>query len=127
MTLDAILQAISERQSIHPELARPLGWHGLHRLLAREGIAVSTASIPEPAMLVQYRGQWTIILNVDLPPRRHMWAIVHELGHLWLHVDRSAPERWERVYHLHEGTGPDDREDDAEMFAACLLGGPRWF
>lgn len=126
MNVSTILSVVAERRAEHPELAHPLGWHGLQRILAREGIQVRMAPLSQPAMLVQYCGEWTIVLNVDLPTRRHMWAIVHELGHLWLHHDRACA-RGDRVYQLTDVPGPDAQEDDAEVFAACLLGGPRWF
>lgn len=124
--LEGIRAVIEAKKRVHPELRRRLGWHGLQRILAREGVALRVMALPDPAQLVSYRGRWTILLNADLPTRRHMWAVAHEIGHLWLHHDHTC-ERWERVYHLEHEEGPDPREDDAEIFAACLLGGPRWF
>lgn len=126
MTGEEILAVIERKRDMHPELRRPLGWQGMQRILSREDVGLFVVPLPDPAQLVQYAGRWAILLDSALPVRRRMWAVAHEIGHLWLHHDHTC-ERWERVYNMLHDWEPDLREDDAEMFAACLLGGPRWF
>ena len=128
MTPEAIRAVIDRKREQHPELGAPLRWDGLRRILAREDVGLLTAQLPRGAnaQLVQFMGAWSIVLSADAPPRRHTYYAAHELGHLWLHHDRTC-DRGECVYKMDDAWVDDPQEDDAEVFAACLLGGPRWF
>lgn len=126
MTTDQIIDAIRERCELHPELTAPLRWDGLRRILARENVALLTVDLPRPAQLVQYRGEWGILLDRRAPPRRRLYYATHELGHLWLHHDRTC-ERWETVYNMGYDVGPDPREDEVETFCILVLGEHRYY
>lgn len=125
MTEAAIRQIIEAKRELHPELAGPITWDAMRRILAREGVFVASVPLARPAMLLGHEGIWLVLLN-KAQPRHHTYYAAHELGHLWLHVDRGEG-RDERCYHMDCDWRADPREDDAELFAACLLGGPRWF
>jgi hypothetical protein len=122
---EQIYDVIQEKWRQHPELI-PLKWEGLKRVLARENVGLFVMCLPRPAQLVQYRGAWSILVNSSLHPRRHTYYAAHELGHLWLHHDRTC-ERWERCYNMDDEWQADPREDDAEMFAMIVMGGYRNF
>jgi hypothetical protein len=74
-----------------------------------------------PAQLVPYLGAWAIFISSTAPARWHTYYGAHELGHLWLHHDRTS-ERWERVYNMAHDWEADPREDDAELFATIVCG-----
>ena len=118
----AILGMIALKRQLHPELGAPLGWHGFQQILEREQISLRVTRLPRPAQLVQYAGNWTILL--DSETNRHLHHGTHELGHLWLHHDLPC-ERWERVYNTDHWDGPDPREEEAELFSALVIAGPR--
>lgn len=126
LSIEQVTTVIERKRETHPELARALTWPGLVRICDREGvrIRVSPAPIPRRAQLVPYAGRWTILISKGSPARRHTYDAAHELGHLWLHHDRTA-ERWERVYNMDTHWADDPREDDAELFASIVLMGPR--
>lgn len=126
LSIEQVTAVIERKRTVHPELTRALGWSGLLRICERERIRVrrSTEPIGRPAQLVPFAGRWTILLNRLAPPRRHTYLAAHELGHLWLHHDRLH-ERWEQVYNMDTHWADDPREDDAELFAALVLMGPR--
>ncbi len=123
MTPEQILAAIHSRTSRHPELRRPLGWNGFKRICERERIQVFRRPLPREAQLVPFLGAWAILLNSELHPRRNTYFGAHELGHLWLHHDRTC-ERWERCFNLDVEWRDDPREDDAELFAMMVMQGP---
>lgn len=126
MTPDEIAMLLSRKRRTHPELARPLSWPAFQRVCEREGVRLrrSPEAMPRPAQLVPYLGRWTILFNRDAPSRRLTYYGAHELGHLWLHHDRSH-DRWERVYNMDTYWANDPREDDAELFASLVLMGPK--
>lgn len=129
MTLDAIIAVVRARAEIHPELRAPLTWDGMRRILAREDVGLFFLPSPHPAELVNVDGVWSIIISkrpTVAPPRRHLYYATHELGHLWLHHDRTC-ERWETVYNMGYDIGPDPREDEAELFCTLVLGEYRYF
>lgn len=117
--VDRVLAAVRER---HPELRRRLSWNGLAAVLRRERIQVVRVPMRTPAALLHRGGVSILMLNSDLPPRRHTYYCAHELGHHFLHADQEL----EPVFHMDVIWPDDPREDEAEYFAACLLGGPRW-
>lgn len=121
MTPDAIAAVIERKKAHHPELASPLRWDGLRRILDREGVLLGLVPLSHPAMLTCHERMWIILVNSALPARRHTYYAAHELGHLWLHVDQDA-DRWQRVYHMDPNWQDDPREDDAELFAQMVLG-----
>lgn len=126
LSIEEISAVLDAKRAVHPELARPLTWPGLERICAREGVRVrvSPEPMPRPAQLVPFLGRWAILLSRAAPYRRHTYLATHELGHLWLHHDRTS-ERWERVYNMDANWADDPREDDAELFAQLVLMGPR--
>lgn len=123
MSPEQIAEVIAAKRQVHPELARPLRWPGLQRILAREDVGLFVVPMPAHfnAQLVPYLDSWSILINSTLPARRHTYFAAHELGHLWLHHDRYF-ERWETVYHMSHTWEADPEEDDAELFASMVLG-----
>lgn len=115
---------LEAKRLLHPELHRPLSWRGLQRIAAREGIGLHLRRLAEEAQLVRFYGTFSILVNADLPPRRHTYRAAHELAHLWLHVDR-AEGRGRIVFNFGDFAGDDARELEAETLATLLLGGPR--
>jgi hypothetical protein len=124
MQLDEIAAVLERKRELHPELARGLTWPGFERICGREGVSIAFQSLPREAQLVPFMGSWTIILNKNLPFRRHTYRGAHELGHLWLHHDLQH-ERTEHVYNMDVRWEADPREDDAEHFAQLILMGPK--
>lgn len=122
MSPDEIRAVISQKREHHPELASPLRWVTLRRILDREGVLLATVPLVRPAKLAAYEGMWLLLLNSRLPARRHTYYAAHELGHLWLHTD--VEEAWEQCFHMDVNWPDDPREDDAELFAQMVLG--RW-
>lgn len=116
-------RVLANRRELHPELRRRLTWNGLAAVIRRERIQVVYVPMNRPAALFCRCGVSVLMLNSDLPPRRHTYYAAHELGHHWLHADEDL----DPVYHMDVIWPDDPREDEAEYFAACLLGGPRWF
>lgn len=114
---------LEEARALHPELRRPLTWNGLLAVLRRERIQVVHAPLSRPAALISGLGTHVLLLNSDLPPRRHTYYAAHEYAHAKLHVGEGE----EPCFFMDHDWGDDPREDEAEYFAACLLGGPRWF
>jgi Zn-dependent peptidase ImmA (M78 family) len=123
VTPERIAGIIRAKRRVHPELRRPLRWHGLQRILARENVGLFVVPMPTDinAQLVPYLGSWSILINSARPPRRHTYYGAHELGHLWLHHDLHF-DRCEQVYHMGYDWAEDPREDDAELFASMVLG-----
>lgn len=123
MTPNAIRDVIHAKRELHPELARPLRWDGLRRIVTREDVGLFKSRLPRGvnAQLVQFMGAWSIVLNADTPARRHTYYAAHELGHLWLHHDATCDRR-ECVYKMDEAWADDPREDEAELFAMIVLG-----
>jgi hypothetical protein len=123
VNLEEIRIVIDEKRPIHPELNEPLRWNGLQRILARECVALARAPLDRPAQLVHFDGAWIITVNSDTPAARHTYFAAHEVGHLWLHVQRTG-EPFVRCYHMDPEWRNDEHEDDAEAFALMVLGGP---
>jgi hypothetical protein len=123
VSADRIRRVLAAKVRQHPELARPLTWNTLRRVLRREDVELVVAPLPKPARLVGFGGLWTIAVSSRHPTRRHTYFAAHELGHLWLHVD-DADGRHTRCYNFDDYTSPDPREDEAETVATWLLGDP---
>lgn len=114
---------VEDQRAQHPELRRRLTWNGARAILRRLRIEVVYAPGVSEAALVCMGGVTVVLLNSDVPPRRHTYRLAHELAHYWLHADREA----EPVYRM-DAMWPDDtREDEAELVATVMLGGPRYF
>ena len=130
MTDAEILALLDMKRAHHPELRRRLSWPGLQRVCAREDVALFVRPHAEPAQLVGFDGAWGIIVDAQLPLRRHTYFAAHELAHLWLHVDEPAGSgsgRHAVVYNFGGyGTSRDVREDDAELLATFMCQGPRF-
>lgn len=120
--VEAVLQ---EKREQHPELRTRPTWHAILQVLEREGVALRRCPIPgHYAILLQYRGGWTIALSTLAPAARNLYAVLHELGHLWLHHTQGS--RWEPLFTMGYDVGRDDREDDADTFAAMILNPECW-
>jgi hypothetical protein len=127
MTDEQILAIVRSKREIHPELARPLGWNGFRRILAREDISlVVTAMAKRDAQLICFDGQWAILLNSNSCPRRHLYYGVHELGHLWCHHDPPAARDRSGYTTCRKEGDEDPREGEAELFCVYVLGGRRF-
>jgi hypothetical protein len=109
----------------HPrELAGPLTWNGAQSILRRERIRVVRLPMLRPAALIHGGGVRVMLLDTSAPGRRHLPCIAHELAHVELDCreeDSALP-----VYHMQPAWPDGDREDDAEVLAMILLGGPRF-
>jgi Zn-dependent peptidase ImmA (M78 family) len=120
--LDRIRTLLEEQRGIHPELRRPVTWNGLRAILRRLGIPIVMAPMVRPAALLSQLGASVLLLDADTPPRRHTYFVAHELAHFWLHADEPDVP----VYHYDACYSDDPREDDAEILATLMLGGPRF-
>lgn len=125
MALARLLALYEAKRAAHPDLARGLTWHGLRRVCERECVRLLPVPIVEEAQLVVFDGDWTILVNTELPPRRHTYFAAHELGHLWCEVDAGEGRRT-AIYNFSDYAGDDPREDDAELLATLLCQGPRF-
>lgn len=125
MNDEQIHAVLEQKRWHHPELHRPLTWRGLQRVCARERVDLVLRAHCEEAQLIGFGGSFAIIVNAELPARRHTYRAAHELAHLWLHVDQ-AEGRSVAVYNFSDYDGPDPREDEAEYLTALLLAGPRF-
>lgn len=124
-TRSPFLDLLAAKREQHPELRRALTWRGIERICTREGVLLVVRAHSEAAQLVGYDGTWSILVNANLPLRRHAYYAAHELAHLWLHVD-AADGRGAMVFNFSGYAGDDPREDDAEALATLMLGGPRF-
>lgn len=116
------LAVLEAARVIHPELRRPLTWNGARAVCRRLEIPLVFHRMPRAGRVVALLGTPVIVLNPDVPPRRHTMVLAHEIAHVLLHVERDG----EAVYHM-DACWPDDpREDEAEVLATLLLGGPRF-
>jgi len=121
VSVDRIRRVLAAKAQRHPELARPLTWNTLRRVLKAEDVALVVADIRKPARLVGFDGLWTIAVSSRHPARRHTYYAAHEIGHLWLHVD-DADGRHVRCFNFDDYDSPDPREEEAETVATWLLG-----
>lgn len=122
--IDAI---INYKRSLHPELRMPLTWHSLKRILRKERVRLYVRPIPEPAKLVQFGGEWGIIVDGKMPPRHNAAYAAHELGHLWLHVDHHDGRSEVCFQYNPTEARFDPREDEADYVAHALIYGPELF
>jgi hypothetical protein len=127
MNIELIQRVLREKRVQHPELVDPLSWPTLQRICRRENIGLVVAPWPRAAGLVQYDGQWTIVIDSKLYSRHHTSFAAHELGHLWLHVDHSPFARNEVCMNFSWEASEDPREDEADFFAHALIYGPKYF
>lgn len=123
LKLDRILEGKREQ---YPALNGPLTWGVFLRILKDEGILWRVGKLPRPAQLLQFDGVWTIVVNSAIAPSRWMAHGVHELAHLWAHVD-VAQGRYEPVMNYSYPENTDPREEEADYIANALLFGPRMF
>lgn len=121
-TLARVAQAYAAATARHPELRRPLTWNGARAILRRERIPLVMVPLIRPAALISSGGVSVLMLNSNIPPRRHTHFVAHELAHHWLHGAGDEGT----VYHMATDWPDDPREDEAEILAALLLGGPRF-
>jgi Zn-dependent peptidase ImmA (M78 family) len=112
--MDALLRG---KRQIHPELRHPLTWGAVQAVCRREGVLIKKGPLPADAVLLAALGSAVIVLNSDLPPRRHTYRAAHELAHWWLHSDRELT-----IYRMSEDVR-DEREDEAEYIALRLMQG----
>lgn len=64
-----------------------------------------------------------IVLSPNQSPIRRTFTIAHELGHLFLHLNYSNREEWEKVNEnlIYNRFGNSEQEYEANEFAASLL------
>jgi hypothetical protein len=120
MTRDDVDRAIAQLRAEHPELGRPVTWHGLRAVLKRERIWLTTAPLDVPAMLLSQFGYSVIVMNAELVPRDQARYAAHELAHVKLHVDGSH----EPTFDVSPCSPADPREREAIYFATSVLLGP---
>jgi hypothetical protein len=120
MRASRVETAIAELRERHPELRTRPSWPALLNVLRRDGIRLRRAKIPSYGRLVGYLGEWTILIGVHAPRALWSYVVLHELGHLVLHHERGA-ERWEPCLSFGYDVDVDEREDDAELFAAIIM------
>lgn len=114
-------RVLDAARASHPELGRPLTWNGARSICRRLGVPIVVAPMPRPAKLIAPLGSPVILLDAGTPPRRHTSFLAHELAHLFLGHLEMGP-----VWHM-EPCWPDDpREDEAEVLAMLMLGGPKF-
>lgn len=116
------MAALAQARAAHPELRRPLTWNGAVAICRRLGIPLVYAPMVRPARCLALLGTPVLMLDSNTPPRRHTYFVAHELAHVFLHVDPSEGA----VFNM-EPCDPDDpREEEAEVLATLMLGGPRF-
>lgn len=119
--VDRCQRVLDVVRPLHPELRRALTWNGARALCRRLEIPVVFAPMPRPAKVIAPLGTPVILLDPNTPPRRHTAVLAHEIAHVLLGHTADG-----RVYHM-EACWPDDpREDEAEVLAMLMLGGPRF-
>lgn len=86
------------------------------------GVPIIWRRMPRDARVVAPLGTPVIVLNPDVPPRRHTAVLAHEIAHVFMHLDARDVV----VFNL-DACWPDDpREDEAEVLAILMLGGPEF-
>lgn len=120
MNIQQIAGVLEQKRAQHPELARPLSWDTFARVVRREAIALYRHAIKQPAKLVQWEGQWGIVVKSSLAPRQRILHAAHELAHIWLHVDERH-ERFEQCINYSYPGNADPREQEADYLATALL------
>jgi hypothetical protein len=115
-----ILRVVAEKRRQHSrELRGALTWNGLLAILHRERIPVVRTPLVRSAALLSGGGVTVMLLNADVPGRRHLAFAAHELAHAWLHVHEGS----EVCFHMDDVWPEGDaREDEAELLATWLLG-----
>lgn len=114
-----VIAAVEAARGAHPELATPLNWPRLQRILARESISILIRPIHSRAYVQGADGSYVVVVNSALNGRHHTRVIAHEYGHIRLHLAGAEIER-----QLAPCTRGDPREYEAELFALLLRLGP---
>lgn len=115
-----VLHAVEAAREVHPELALPLNWGRLERVLARERVQLMRAPIEGKAHVVGVPPYFVIVINSSTPARYQARHAAHEYAHIRLHF--SQPGETERQ--LAPCRREDPREWEAELFATLLMLGP---
>ncbi len=99
----------------------------LQRLVEREGLEYDEVDyFPDDvdAMIIPIDGRIVAAVNLNQAPNRRRFSLAHELGHHFLHRDRSVLEDRVTIDSGHEltcGKSKDVYETEADMFASELL------
>lgn len=116
------LQVYVETRATHPDLlGGRLTWNGARGLCRRLGVRLIITPLVREAQVIAPLGTPVILLNSEVPPRRHTYRVAHELGHVLMGHAESGDEL---VYHLSPCEPDDPREDEAELLATLLCQGP---
>jgi hypothetical protein len=109
------------RRRYPAELRGALTWNGLRSILGAERIPLVPTTMVRPAALIAGGGVAVMLINNNVPGRRHLAFAAHELAHRYLHAheDDGAAEV---CYHMDVDWSEDPREDEAELLAVWLLG-----
>lgn len=110
-----------EKLAQYPALGRRLSMAAVYGIAQHEGIVIRPGHLPYDAQLVQYLGEWTILVDRRTPARQRARLILHELAHLWLHHDPHA-ERGERLFTYLPNEHTDVREIEVELFIGLVTG-----
>lgn len=99
----------------------------LQKLVEDEGLEYDEVDyFPDEvdAMIIPIEGRIVAAVNVNQAPNRRKFSLAHELGHHFLHQDRSVLEERITIDSGHErtcGKSKDVYEVEADMFASELL------
>jgi hypothetical protein len=102
-------------------LAGAVRWEQARKLLRELHIDVNREPILDDGWVVGQPGGYVIVIRNDLRGRRPTQVVLHELGHIFLHMqDAHGIEK-----HLLPCKRGDPREAEAELFARMLWYGPK--
>lgn len=121
--LSRLERVLAEKIHQHPELVRNPTWAELLRVLEREGIRLVHGAAGVPARLIGFLGSITIIVDSGAPKARWNYFVLHELCHLWLHVD---PTGRDEVCFAYGYDTTDARENEAEDLVSMIMNRECW-
>jgi hypothetical protein len=117
----AVVYAVEQARADHAELQfQRLNGARIRDVLIRERIVVVRAPIRKSRALVDDLGNAAILLSTRGQVRDQWKRLAHEYAHIKLHF----MERGEIVCNEVSCNKGDPREDEANLFAALLVGGP---
>jgi hypothetical protein len=122
MRQEAIDALLAELRARHVELQRPLTWHGIRRVFAREDIELVIRPLHGRAQCISQGGISIVMLSSADTGRQHTRWAAHEYAHLKLHFEEAGAG--EIVRHVSPIQPDDPREREAYYLASCLLQGP---